>query len=223
MRQVLFPKRWLAFCLVSLCLSGCAGHKNAGVTVEPKSSLPTGSVVLLDPTTDDGMLPAIAENMSKGAVTIYALDGAGAPVTIGGRVPNMTAPVGEAPMNTTGAPIQLQPPKNMGGAQDPRVTVYSADGRMMAATPSEPARLTPPPLLPPTTAKPVALQSPFNAQGDVIAPPPPPATSKSKTQTVMGSGSRAVTVDDLLSVDALPPDAPAQTVKKKRPPKGMTY
>lgn len=111
----------------------------------------------------------------------------------------------------------------MSGTQDPRVTVYSADGRIIAATMPEPAQLKPPALLPPAAAKPVSLQSPFNAKGDVVAPPLLPVKSTPKNHTVMGTGSRAVTVDELLSVDALPPDAPAPTVKTKRPPKGMTY
>lgn len=123
----------------------------------------------MDPTTDDGMLPALGEAMSKGAVTIYNLDGPRAPLPVrsapaqgGGYVS------GGGITASPGSSVQLRAPTGAPPTQgdDARVTIFNLDSglptsEIQASMPFVP---TPPPtLLPPVqVAKP--LQSPFGKE-----------------------------------------------------------
>lgn len=161
--------------LVLLCLCACATTPPQSPTLPANTALPQGSVVLMDPTTDDGMLPALGESLSKGAVTIYNLDGPGAPL------PVRSAPVvsGQTSVVTPGAysgggalgvlspAVQLRPPTGTASPtanDDARVTVFNLETGMPSTEVQAPQIFTPPPpppaLLPPvTTGKPLA--SPF--------------------------------------------------------------
>lgn len=167
-----------------LCLAGCSTTpQQTNVLPAATTTLPNGSVVLLDPTTDDGMLPALGEAMSKGAVTIFNLDGPGAPLPV---VSAPAQPQGGGYMAGGGleqanAPVQLRPPSTSPIAQgdEPRVTIFNLDSglptsEIQASIPFVPT--TPPTLLPPVqSTKP--LESPFkNGQ---------PAASASDTGPVV--------------------------------------
>lgn len=204
----------IPFCMIGivpvLMLSACAGDK--GVAVEPKPGLPAGSVVMLDPTVDDAMLPAIGEQMSKGAVTIYRLDGPQAPLPVDAGANSVMTPSPYFVPSPQTAPvqqrIQLTPPSgvNPNATPDPRVTVFGVDGNpvngtmtttttttTVTAAPLSP-RIMPPP--PPTT-----LNSPFAYDGTIAATPVPPG--RAVMMAPIGADSVATPV--------------------KRPPKGMTY
>lgn len=220
MRQYYSTRTTFTWIFGVLCLAACS-HQPQGVAVEPKSTLPAGSVVLLDPTTDDAMLPAIGESLSKGAVTIYSLDGASAPVRVQSADP-VLSPVAAPTLigAPSAAPINLREPSNMGGGKDPRVTVFDVDGGTPVMPEPEPEVIAPLPTLPPPISEKIApLQSPFNKDGQVIAAPKDEVPAG---RMVMGTGKRAVSVDNLLETESNPPAAKT-AVKKKRPPKGMTY
>lgn len=218
MIQPKFTMNLIIASLAVLCLAACAGQQQGGVSVEPKSSLSASSVILIDPTTDDSMLPAIGESMSKGAVTIYSLSGAGAPIPVDSAASPILSP-SSGRLSTGGQmPVDLRAPANMTGTKDPRVKVFSVDNGAPIATAPAPDVLTPmPTLLPPTEKNPTQLQSPFNARGEVVAK----AVPDTSRQVVMGTGSRAVSVDNLLDTESTPP--PAKPPRKSRPPMGMTY
>lgn len=189
--------------LAAFSVSACA-HRDDGVAVEPRSAataLPGNSVVLIDPSTDDGMLPALGESMSKGAVTIYNLGGSSAPIPVRSADPVLMPASVARPGTASAMPVSLRAPgKLSGGDKDPRVTVFSIDqGVPDVSVAVTPEILTPlPPLPPPKEVAPIPLESPFNAKGEVVAVPVP---EKSGTQGGLPTGSSG----------------------KKRPPKGMTY
>lgn len=202
--------------VLALCLGACASDK--GVVVQPKSA--ANNVVLIDPTTDDSMLPAIGESLSKGAVTIYTLGGPGAPVTVTSQNRQILTPSAASAMPRGGAgPVTLTPPSGMGGGDDPRVTIFDVDGAPVSPRP-EPDILTPMPVLqPPIAADPTPMKSPFNDRGEVVAKPADLVPPMSANGKVMGTGARAVSVDNLLDT---PPDM-SPKAKTTRPPKGMMY
>lgn len=119
--------------LAALLLVACHATGQDKVVVEPLPPKTSDSVVLLDPTVDDAMLPALGERMSEGRVVIYDLNAPPAPdplLVARGR--------GEAggpltPMPVTDSPyapsITLRPPLSDDGrvVDATRVTIYSPE------------------------------------------------------------------------------------------------
>lgn len=175
-------------------LSACAGAPAGTSGQKASTTLPANSVVLMDPSIDDGMLPALGEHLSNGAVTIYNLDGPGAtlPVDIApaAGTPTQIARGAARPIvsdsNFGGAdvsspPLAIRPPANMTrGDKDPRVTVFDVN------TPDAPQTMgagigTPVPLSAPV---PGGAASPARAPATdpSLRPPtlPPPLSDQTK-------------------------------------------
>jgi hypothetical protein len=213
-----------------LCLGACSSTPEK--PAKPTFSGGGSNVVLLDPTTDDSMLPALGEGLSRGAVTIYALDGAPAPLPANVAIHSMGQAALSAPLPTS-TTVQLRPIKALesNSISDPRVTVFDLTRGIPVTQARAPERLAPatPVLPPPVAAQPKALHSPFTPSGSLKPPGPPPIPGQTT-----GSGNRAVTAQDMMiptaPVDPVlsPPPVPvlpAEPVAKTppRPPRGMTY
>ncbi len=231
------------FICMALMISGCATHtsQNNGPAA---TTLPPHSVVLMDPSIDDGMLPALGEGLSKGAVTIYSLNGQNAPLPLNviqqqqgpitGPRPILNAPdfgtgqIQSAPLiPMTGNPVSITRPTNMTpGNNDPRVTLFNPDSGSQKGTkkemrpPATDPALRPPLLPPPLSDKTQPLKSPFD--GSNVLGTPKDTTTWNPPPTIIGSDRRAVMAEDLMT-PTLPPTGTATSAKPPRPPKGMTY
>jgi hypothetical protein len=153
----------------ALCLSACATHETKTVRVEPLPTVTPASVVLVDPSIDDAMLPAIGEGLSKGQVTIYSLDGP----QMGTGVQPMPAltpvpePVEVAPLDPAAlalTPMPGQKPKNKGNAD---VSVFPLND-------PNPSVAVLPPLPPVRSVAMSELPSPFETKGKVAPKPAKP-------------------------------------------------
>ncbi len=200
-------------------LTACASTAGKPVVVEPKGPK---SVVLIDPSTDDGMLPVIANGMSKGAVTVYPLsDGPLHPIA-----PLVPQPVER--QSLTRAAVTLTPPSGAaaGGKYDPRVTVFdmnTPDKAVNVSASSGAADLTPMPVLTAPNLPAVRVPvSPFDAQGALKSPTD--LTAKLPFRKTVSEKQVAAPVTDV-EVDRLleAPVGTAVSAPKKRPPSGMTY
>lgn len=169
-----------------LTLSACTSTQTSS---QPKTTLPAHNVVLMDPSIDDHSLPALGEGLSKGAVTIYSLEGPNAilPIDVVGAGSQSTgpqpiltpAPIHPAPVSSQqmSAPLTIQAPANMKrGNADPRVSVFNPDtgiktteGKSTSRAPATDPTLRPPLLPPPLSDKTQPLKSPFTGTG-ALAP-----------------------------------------------------
>lgn len=141
-----------AGCAVILCLSACASAPDKTVRVEPLPVVVPASVVLVDPTIDDAMLPAIGEGLSRGQVTLYPLDGP----ALGTGVRPMPAL-----SNLTPEPVQVVAPLDAAALNAPQKM-----GGDVAVFPlaDQPVMITPPPM--------PGMNSATMAQNNAMVPMP---------------------------------------------------
>ncbi len=215
-------------------LTACTSTAGKPVAVQPKGPK---SVVLIDPSTDDGMLPVIASGMSKGAVTVYPLsDGPLHPIA-----PLVPQPVER--QSLTRAAVTLTPPvgADSSGKSDPRVTVFDMNTPDKAVNaPASGVDLTPMPVLTAPALPPARVPvSPFDAQGTLKSPTDLTAKlpfRKTVSEKQVAAPVTDVEVDRLLEAPVMahgtaasgaspvvPPPPAADPAPKKRPPSGMTY
>lgn len=235
-------KPYLSVCVAAgAVLALCACTSNAKmVSVEPKPAASAQSVVLMDPTADDSMIPTVAQSLSRGAVTVYSLESAPpAPV-----VPLVSAPVTAQKLNPV-ASVNLKKPTGADGGSDPRVTVFDVDSPVPVPKVEKKAEL---PLIPDTILPPVSsvggkLDSPFDKDGKIklAAPEKPLPFRKTVSEKQKAAPVTEVTEETLLDAPvgpvsvapsmtdpvAAPIDMPAPATAavpaKRRPPQGMTY
>lgn len=235
--------------LAALTLSACTSPPTSS---QPKTILPAYNVVMMDPSIDDHSLPALGQGLSKGAVTIYTLDGPNAtlPINVVGAQMKGAQPIpipqnmNAAPVSSQqmSAPLTIQPPANMKrGNADPRVSVFNPDtgvktqgDQSSKRAPATDPNLRPPLLPPPLSDKTQPLKSPFSETGTLA-----PNMDKNAESAARPAPARDATTWNPPAPPATwtPPvaatgsdrravtseDLMPSDLKPSRPPKGMTY
>lgn len=162
---------------MTLCLTACAGGQEKTVRVEPLPSVTPASVVLIDPSIDDAMLPAIGEGLSKGQVTIYSLDGPqmGTGVQAMPALTPVPQPVEVAPLDPSVLALTPLP------GQKP-IVKGNIDVSVFPLNDPNPSVAVLPPLPPVRNVEMSSLPSPFAPKGKLGVPASTKPTKKRPAQ-----------------------------------------